>query len=106
MESCGAVVLGWSPLDVMACWKDDAKKVMTVSIVNPTKAEQTVKLDFGRLGLAKTATLYLISGADPELHNEPGKPPAVVIQEKSGAAFGKKVTVPPISVSLYEIAVK
>ena len=95
-----------APLDVMACWKDDAKKVMTVSIVNPTKAEQTVKLDFGRLGLAKTATLYLISGADPELHNEPGKPPAVVIQEKSGAAFGKKVTVPPISVSLYEIAVK
>jgi alpha-N-arabinofuranosidase len=95
-----------APLDVMACWKDDAKKVMTVSIVNPTKAEQTVKLDFGRLGLAKTATLYLISGADPQLYNEPGKPPAVVIQEKSGAPFGKKVTVPPISVSLYEIAVR
>ncbi|MGA2533871.1 MAG: alpha-L-arabinofuranosidase C-terminal domain-containing protein [Candidatus Aminicenantales bacterium] len=95
-----------APLDVMACWKDDAKKVMTVSIVNPTKTEQTVKLDFGRLGLRKTATLYLISGADPQLHNEPGKPPAVVIQEKSGTPFGKKVTVPAISVSLYEVAVK
>ena len=94
------------PLDVMACWKDDAKKMMTVSIVNPTKAEQTVKLDFGRIGLQKTATLYLIAGGDPQLHNEPGKPPAVVIQEKAGAPFGKKVTVPAISVSLYEVEIK
>jgi alpha-N-arabinofuranosidase len=94
------------PLDVMACWKDEAKKVMTVSIVNPTLTEQTVKLDFGKLGLAKTAKLYLIAGGDPQLHNEPGQPPAVAIQEKEGAPFGKRVTVPPISVSLYEVTVK
>jgi alpha-L-arabinofuranosidase len=90
----------------MACWKDEAKKVMTVSIVNPTLTEQTVKLDFGKLGLPKTAKLYLIAGGDPQLHNEPGQPPAVAIQEKDGAAFGKRVTVPAISVSLYEVAVK
>jgi alpha-L-arabinofuranosidase len=94
------------PLDVMACWRDEAKKVMTVSIVNPTKTAQTIKLDFGRLGLGKTAKLYLIAGADPQLYNEPGQPPAVAIEEKEGAPFGKKVTVPAISVSLYEIAVK
>jgi alpha-N-arabinofuranosidase len=94
------------PLDVMACWRDEAKKVMTVSIVNPTKTAQTIKLDFGRLGLGKTAKLYLIAGADPQLYNEPGQPPAVAIEEQEGAPFGKKVTVPAISVSLYEIAVK
>jgi len=94
------------PLDVMACWKDAAKKVMTVSIVNPTRTEQTVRLDFGALGLADTAELYLIAGSDPQLYNEPGKPPAVVIQEKEGVPFGKRVTVPAISVSLYEVAVK
>jgi alpha-N-arabinofuranosidase len=94
------------PLDVMACWKDEAKRVMTVSIVNPTKKEQAVRLDFGKLGLEMTAKLYLIAGDDPQLYNEPGKPPAVVIQEKDGAPFGKDVTVPPISVSLYEVAVK
>jgi alpha-N-arabinofuranosidase len=94
------------PLDVMACWKDEAKKVMTVSVVNPTKTEQTVRLDFGKLGLAKTAKLYLIAGSDPQLHNEPGKPSDVTIQEKDGVPFGKRVTVPPISVSLYEVAVK
>ncbi len=101
-----AVAGGAEPLDVMACWRDEAKKVMTVSIVNPTKTAQTVKLDFGRLGLAATAKLYLIAGADPQLYNEPGRPPAVVIDEKDGAPFGKKVTVPAISVSLYEIAVR
>jgi alpha-N-arabinofuranosidase len=94
------------PLDVMACWKDDAKKVMTVSIINPTKAEQTLRLDFGKLGFQKTAKLYLIAGSDPQLYNEPGQPPAVVIQEKDGVPFGKKVTLPPVSVSLYEVAVK
>jgi len=95
-----------APLDLMACWKDDTRRVMTISVVNPTKREQTITLDFGRLGLQKTATLYLIAGNDPELYNEPGKPPAVIIQEKDGVPFGKKVTVPAISVSLYEVAVK
>ena len=95
-----------APLDIMACWKDEARNIMTVSIVNPTNRERTARLDFGRLGLERTATLYLIAGGTPQLYNEPGKPPAVVIQEKAGAPFGKKVTVPPISVSLYEVAVK
>jgi alpha-N-arabinofuranosidase len=95
-----------APLDLMACWKDDSKKVMTFSIVNPTKGEQTVKIDFGTLRLEKTAKLYLISGSDPELYNEPGKPPAVLIQERDAAPFGKKVKIPPVSVSLYEVAVK
>ncbi len=100
-------VLGpFVPLDLMVCWKDESRKAMTVSIVNPTKREQTIRFDFGGLGLEKTATLYLIAGADPQLYNEPGKPPAVVIQEKPGTPFGKKVTVPPVSISLYEIAVR
>jgi alpha-N-arabinofuranosidase len=94
------------PLDVMACFKDETKNVFTVSIVNPTKTEKTIRLDFGKLGLQPTAKLYLITGSDPQLYNEPGKPPAVVIEEKDGAPFGKKVTVPPVSVSLYEVEVK
>ncbi len=95
-----------APLDLMACWKDEARKVLTVSVVNPTKGEQTVKIDTGKLRLAPTAKLYLITGGDPRLYNEPGKPPAVVIQEKDGVPFGKRLTLPPVSVSLYEVAVK
>jgi alpha-N-arabinofuranosidase len=94
------------PLDVMACWKDDAKKVMTLSVVNPTRTARTLTLDLGKLRLAKKATLFLITGADPGLYNEPGKPPAVVVEERKDVKFGKKLTVPPISVSLFEVAVR
>ena len=93
------------PLDVMACWKDETKGVMTLSIVNPTKTAQTLKLDFGKLKLAKTAKLYLVAGEDPRACNVPGKPAAVAVKEQDGVPFGKRLIVPPISVSLYQVEV-
>jgi alpha-N-arabinofuranosidase len=94
------------PLDVMACWKDEMKTVLTLSIVNPTKRQMTLKLDLGKLKLPKTARLFLVGGLDPRACNVPGKPPAVAVYETGDAPFGKKLMVPPISVSLYEIAVR
>jgi len=35
----------------------------------------------------------------------PGKEPQVAVRETPAAPLGKKLTVPPISVSLYEIGV-
>jgi alpha-N-arabinofuranosidase len=93
------------PLDVMACWKDETKSVLTLSIVNPTKTAQTLKLDAGQLALPKKAKLYLVAGDDPRACNVPGKPPAVTVKEQDCVPFGKKIIVPPMSVSLYEIGV-
>ena len=93
------------PLDVMACWKDETKGVLTLSIVNPTKTAQTLRLDFGKLKLRKTAKLYLVAGDDPKACNVPGKPPAVVVKEVDDVPFGRKITVLPISVSLYQVGV-
>lgn len=93
------------PLDVMACWKDEAKGILILSIVNPTKTAQTLGLDFGKLVLPKTARLYLVAGDDPMACNVPGQPPAVAVKEIDTAPFGKKLTLPPLSVSLYEIGV-
>jgi alpha-N-arabinofuranosidase len=93
------------PLDVMACWNDETKGVMTLSIVNPTKVAQTLTLDFGKLKLPKTAKLYLVAGDDPRACNVPGKPPAVMVKEVDAAPLGRMITVPPISVSLYHIGV-
>ncbi|MBE0712760.1 MAG: alpha-N-arabinofuranosidase, partial [Candidatus Aminicenantes bacterium] len=93
------------PLDVMACWKDETKSALTLSIVNPTKAQMTLRLDFGELKLPKTAKLYLVGGQDPRACNVPGQPPAVLVHEAEAAPFGKRLMVPPISVSLYEIGV-
>jgi len=93
------------PLDVMACWKDEAKSVLTLSIVNPTKRAVTLKLDAGTIALPKTARLFLVAGDDPRACNVPGKEPQVAVRETPAAPLGKKLTVPPISVSLYEIGV-
>jgi hypothetical protein len=93
------------PLDVMACWKDEAKTVLTLSIVNPTRRAMTLKLDAGTIRLPRTARLFLVGGLDPRACNVPGQPPAVTVHETADAPFGKKILVPPISVSLYEIAV-
>ena len=93
------------PLDVMACWKDETKSVLTLSIINPTKTAQTLKLDAGQLALPKKAKLYLVAGDDPRACNVPGKPPAVTVKEQDGVPLGKKIIVPPMSVSLYEIGV-
>lgn len=93
------------PLDVMACWKDEAKEILTLSIVNPTKRAMTLKLDAGPLKLPKTARLFLVDGTDPRACNVPGKAPQVAVKESAAAPFGKTITVPPISVSLYHIGV-
>jgi alpha-N-arabinofuranosidase len=93
------------PLDIMACWKDETKSVLTLSIVNPTRQTMTLKLDAGKLALPKTARFFLVGGLDPRACNVPGQPPGVAVHETEAAPFGKKLLVPPISVSLYEIEV-
>ncbi len=93
------------PLDVMACWKK-GREVMTLSVVNPTKAEMTLALYFRGMKIPKTAKLFLIAGDDPKAGNVPGEPPSVVVEERDGVPFGRKLSVPPISVSLYELSVR
>jgi len=94
------------PLDVMACWKDETKSVLTLSIVNPTKRQMELRLDAGKLALPATARFFLVGGLDPRACNVPGQPMQVAVHETEAAPFGRTIMVPPISVSLYEIAVR
>jgi alpha-N-arabinofuranosidase len=93
------------PLDVAAAWKE-GKKVLTVAVVNPTKTAQKLRLSFKGVRPPSTAKLRLLTGPDEMAHNVPGRPLAVTIEEKAGAPFGGTLTVPPVSVSLYEISVR
>jgi hypothetical protein len=90
----------------MACWKDETKSVLTLSIVNPTKRQMELRLDAGKLALPATARFFLVVGLDPRACNVPGQPPQVAVHETADAPFGRTIMVPPISVSLYEIAVR
>jgi alpha-L-arabinofuranosidase len=94
------------PLDIMACWKDGSKTLLTVSIVNPAATAQPFRLDTGKIKLSKTARLFLVDGRDPRACNVPGQPPTVAVKETEAAPFGKKITVPPLSVSLYEVGLR
>ena len=88
------------PLDVMAAWTD-GKKSLTISIVNPTAEAQVLALSLKGAAVPKTARLFRISGSDPMAYNEPGKEPAVKIEEEADVPFSGRLTVPPLSASIY-----
>jgi alpha-N-arabinofuranosidase len=91
-----------APLDVAAAWRAD-KRALTISIVNPTKTEQQLTLTLNGVARPATARLWRIAGNDERAYNEPGKPPMVEIRETASAPFGSSVTVPPMSISLFEV---
>ena len=94
-----------APLDVAAAWKD-GKKVLTLAVVNPTREAQSLPVAWSGVSVPKTARLFLIAGDDPQAYNDPGKEPVIKIRDIPDAPFGNRLTVPPISVSLYEVKVK
>ena len=94
------------PLDVAAAWTDASKKVLTVAVVNPMKTAQVLPLSIKGARLPPTARLYLVTGAGEMACNVPGKEPGVAVKETPGAPLGRTLTVPPLSVSLYEITVR
>jgi hypothetical protein len=52
-----------------------------------------------------TTRLWRVAGTNEKACNVPGKPPEVQIEEVVSAPFGARVTVPPLSASIYEIVV-
>ncbi len=94
-----------APLDVAAAWRE-GRKVLTVAVVNPTKQSQTLPISFKEIKVPATARLFLITGPDEGAYNEPGKDPAVKIETTENAPFGSKLTLPPLSISLYVIEPK
>jgi alpha-N-arabinofuranosidase len=90
------------PLDVAAAWRED-RSALTLAIVNPTAEQQAIGVQLKGGTFAPSATLRRIAGTDPQAYNEPGKPPAVKIEETTNVAVGGRLTVPPLSVSIYEL---
>ena len=93
------------PLDVAAAWRD-GKTALTLAIVNPTTEAQALTPQLTGGSFAASARLRRIAGTDPKAYNEPGKPPAVKIEETENVAVGGRLTVPPMSISIYELRPK
>ncbi len=93
------------PLDVSAAWTSD-RKSLTIGIVNPTEDELELPMELKGAKLTGKARLWQIAHTDPMAYNEPGKEPNVTIKEKTGSKISRKLSVPPLSVNLYELPIK
>jgi alpha-N-arabinofuranosidase len=91
-----------APLDVAAAWTSD-HKALTIGVVNPTEAECKLAVNLKGAVLTGEGQVWQIAGSDPMAYNEPGKKPNVVIEEKPVMGVSNKLSVPPLSISLYRL---
>ncbi len=94
-----------APIDVSAALTED-HKVLTIGVVNPTEQERELAMDLKGAQLTGTGTLGLIAHSDPMAYNELGKEPNVVIVEKPVSGISNTLSIPPLSISLYKLAVQ
>jgi alpha-N-arabinofuranosidase len=98
-----AGVATW-PLDVLAT-VNEARTKLTIAIVNPTDASQTAKLDLGRTKVGSQTTLYLLATDVLTNENRPGEAPLIGLRE-SRTPWLPELSLPPYSISLYELDIK
>lgn len=92
-------------LDVAAAWTSD-RKALTLGIVNPTDEQMSLRFAVAGAALTGRGRCWTIAGADPMAYNEPGKPLNVSIVETAVADLKDVLDITPLSVSLYELAVR
>jgi len=93
------------PLDIQAAWTEN-RKALTLGVVNPTGESVELELNVTGAALTGDGRLWTIAGADPMAYNEPEKPPKVQIEETSISGVSDTIRVPPLSISLYSLAVR
>ncbi|MDO5308740.1 MAG: alpha-L-arabinofuranosidase C-terminal domain-containing protein [Planctomycetia bacterium] len=95
-----------APYDVAAALTQDGK-TLTLAIVNPTEQEASFNFQVNGLQLAKGATKYEIIGKNAMDYNDPDQPQKIdIAQTQTDDDLDKGVKVAPLSVTLFEIAVK
>jgi alpha-N-arabinofuranosidase len=93
------------PLDAAAALTAD-RKTLTVAIVNPTESEQQIDVAIQGVTVQDKGRLWRIAGADLTADNQPGKPLVVDIVESPLAGVPGRLTVPKLSMSIYELPLR
>lgn len=99
-----AVTGDTGPLDVVAACTSD-HKTLTIAIVNPTEQKYKLTIYLKGTQLTNTGKLWLIAHSNPMAYNEPGKKPQVAIEEKLFTGVSNKLSVAPLSISLYRFTI-
>jgi alpha-N-arabinofuranosidase len=90
------------PLDVAAAWAGD-RASLAVAVINPTEAPQRLTLSIAGTDLAGRGTLWRMAPPDLDATIVAGEKPGVEVQEHVLDAVPSSLTLPPWSVSLYDL---
>jgi alpha-N-arabinofuranosidase len=93
------------PMDVAAALTADHRK-LTVAVVNPTETAHEMEFAVMGVQLKGSGTLHRIAAPNLNADNEPGKKLAVEIVETPLSERSTILTVPPLSISLFEMDVQ
>jgi alpha-L-arabinofuranosidase len=93
------------PLDVVAAWSRD-RKTLAVAVLNPTESEQQLAIAFKGAELTGKGTLWRMAPASVNATNRIGQPPQVNIDKLPIKSASGTLNIAPISVNIYDFAVK
>ena len=88
-------------LDVMAAL-DESGDMLTISLVNPTDKEITLRLD--GVTLPAGAVQYEITGKDDSAHNAPGKKRGVDVKGPGRVSIDEGLKAGPLSANIWKIS--
>jgi alpha-N-arabinofuranosidase len=88
------------PLDVSAAWTED-RTTVTVAVVNPTEETKTLKLETVGAVLSGKGQRWTLTGTHRWAFNQPGKPRGVGITRETFREQSNRITIEPLSVTLY-----
>jgi alpha-N-arabinofuranosidase len=95
----------FEPLDIAAALTEDGR-ALTVAVVNPTAEHRTIGLDIEGSTLTGSGRRWLLTGADRWAHNAPGMKRQVDVGETSFTEFPTAMDVEPLSVTVFELAIR
>ncbi|MGC1648865.1 MAG: alpha-N-arabinofuranosidase [Candidatus Sulfotelmatobacter sp.] len=93
------------PLDVSAALSDE-RKTLTFAVLNPSDAEQAMKLAINGVKLARQGHLWRLAPATVDATITVGQTPGVEVEEQELNSLPVAATVPPFSVNIYSFAIK
>jgi alpha-N-arabinofuranosidase len=93
------------PLDVVAAFTAD-RKFLTVAVANPTASAQRLTLNVQSVQLAGKSRAWQMTGATEDAANVLGQKPQVEVTEPALADVPATLSVPPVSLTIYEFPVR
>ena len=93
------------PLDILAGLAPDGR-TLRIAVVNPTYEPRRVSLDLRNLAPRGAGTQWLLTGKSIAAENKVGAPAGVTISRNAAPPPARGLTVPPISVSIFEFPLR